>query len=198
MATLNYNEIRIKKFIVHEDEPWEVIDSHVARKQMGKPTNKVKMKSLTSGRVIEITYHAADTVEEADLAQRPLIYLYYQDKKDEYWFADAENPKDRFVIPSNVVGSTINYIKENSPITALVFTDENEEENIIGLKYPLKVELRVTEAPPNMRGDTATGGKKLVTVETGANVNAPLFINEGDIILVNVETGEYSERVEKK
>ncbi len=197
MATLDYNEIRIKKFISYEDEPFEVIDSHVARKQMGKPTNKVKMKSLTSGRVIEITFHAADTVEEADMSQRPLTYLYYQDKKDEYWFADAENPKDRFTLPATTIGDGIRYIKENSQVNALVFTDEEGEDKIIGIKYPLKVELRVTEAPPNTRGDTATGGKKMVTLETGVTMNAPLFINEGDLVLVNIETGEYSERVEK-
>jgi elongation factor P len=82
------------------------------------------------------------------------------------------------------------FIKENSEIIALIFDDE-----VISIKIPIKAELKVTEAPPAVRGNTAQGANKQVTLETGAVVNAPIFINEGDIIKVNTETGEYAERV---
>ncbi len=82
------------------------------------------------------------------------------------------------------------FIRPNSVIEAKLFEDK-----IFGIELPVKVELKVTEAPPAVRGDTAKGGNKLVTLETGATITAPMFINEGDIIRINTETGEYVERV---
>lgn len=193
---LNYNEIKPRVRIIIENEPWEVVEAQVSRKQQNKPVNKTKLKNMISGRVIEHTFHVSDRVIQADLEKRDIQYLYFNEKKDEYWFADPANPKDRFTLPAATVGEGIQYIKEKSEVIGLVFRN-NDEEQIIGLSYPMKVELEVTEAPPNIKGDTATGGRKVVTLETGASITAPLFINAGDVILVNTEKGEYSERVEK-
>lgn len=193
---LDYNEIKPRKHIIVEDEPWEVVDNQVSRKQQNKPVNKAKLKNLISGRVIEYTFHVSDTVQEADMEKRDIIYLYYQEKKDEFWFCDAEDKKNRFALSHDIVGDSIKYIKENSTLIGLVF-HQGDEERIIGIQYPMKVELAVTDAPPSIKGDTATGGKKIVTLETGATMTAPLFINVGDIISINIEKEEYSERVEK-
>ncbi|MCB9809110.1 elongation factor P [Candidatus Nomurabacteria bacterium] len=193
---LNYNEVKQRSRIIVEDEPWEVVEAQVSRKQQNKPVNKTKLKNMISGRVIEYTFHVSDRVHEAEVEKRDMTYLYYQDKKGEYWFADADNPKNRFTLAKELIGDGIKYMTENSTVIALVFR-QGDGEQIIGIEYPMKVELAVTEAPPNIKGDTATGGRKVVTVETGATVNAPLFINTGDVILVNTETGDYSERVEK-
>ena len=84
----------------------------------------------------------------------------------------------------------VKFLKKDSMAKAMVF-----QEKIIGVKFPIKVELKVIEAPPNMKGNTAQGGNKVVKVETGASVNAPLFIEEGDTIVINTENGEYVERV---
>ena len=84
------------------------------------------------------------------------------------------------------------FLKPNTIISQLMFGDKTT-----GFKYPAMVELKVTEAPPNIKGDSATGGNKVIIVETGATLNAPLFVNEGDIIKINVETGEYKERIGK-
>lgn len=86
------------------------------------------------------------------------------------------------------------WAKENSELELKIFTDKNGEERIIGVAVPNKVSLTVTEAPPNIKGDTATGGTKVVTLETGTNINAPMFINVGDKVIVNTETGQYTER----
>jgi elongation factor P len=122
--------------------------------------------------------------------------MYYQEKKDEFWFCDADNRKDRFVLSMETIGNQIKYIKENATIIGLVFR-QGDEESIVGIQYPMKVDLAVTEAPPSIKGDTATGGKKVVTLETGATVTAPLFINVGDVISINIDKEEYSERTEK-
>jgi len=192
---LNYNEIKERKYILLDDEPYEVISSHVARKQANKPVNKTKLKSLMNGRVVEHTFHMSDKVHEADMMKKNIIYIY--SKGLEHWFHAEGNPGDRFMLDADVVDNATNYISERDAVEALVFTDDEDEENIIGLKLPIKVDLEVTEAPPAIKGNTATGGDKLVTTKTGLKVTAPLFINVGDVISVKTEDGSYSERVSK-
>ncbi len=192
---LNYNEIKERKYIVINDEPYEVVSSHVARKQANKPVNKTKLKSLISGRVIEHTFHMSDKVDEADISRRDIIYIY--SKGDEHWFHSVGDKSDRFNLDSNTVGNILNYVSANDTVDALVYSDDEDEEQIIGFKLPIKIELIVTEAPPSIKGNTATGGDKLVTLSTGLKVTAPLFINVGDVIAVNTDTGEYSERISK-
>ena len=178
---LDYNEIKPRARIILEGEPWEVVENQVSRKQANKPVNKTRLKNMISGRVIEHTFHVSDNVHEADVEKRDIIYLYYQEKKDEYWFCDVDDRKNRFVLSKDTIGDQIKYIKENTSIISLVFR-QGDDERIVGIQYPMKVELMVSEAPPSIKGDTATGGKKVVTLETGATVTAPLFINVGDII----------------
>lgn len=192
---LNYNEIKERKYIVMNNEPFEVIDSSVSRQQQRKPVNKTKLKSLISGRVIEHTFQSSDTAEEADVAKKNIVYIY--SKGNEYWFHSEGNPGDRFSLSADVVGNATNYIREKDVIEVSVFTDDEDEEHIIGINLPLKMELEVTEAPPAIKGNTATGGDKLVTLSTGLKVTAPLFINVGDVISINTETGTYSERISK-
>src|SRR3989344_9128395 len=94
MATLEYSEIREKKIILHDDEPCEVVESHVARTQQRKPQNQVKLKSLTSGKVFPATFHVSDKADEAEIEKREVKFLYHN--KGEYWFCDPANPKNRF------------------------------------------------------------------------------------------------------
>lgn len=199
MTVLNYNEITPKKVIVIDNEPFEVVSSHVFRKQQRKPVNQTRLKGLKSGRMIERTFHQSETAEEADLEKRTIKYIY--SNKGEHWFSDLDNPKDRFSLSTDVVSASDKYLKENELVDALVFDDpsnSSEEGQIIGIKLPIKVELAVTEAPPSVKGNTAQGGVKQVTLESGAVVSVPLFINEGDIVRINTETGQYAERVEKR
>lgn len=188
---LNYSEILPRKYIVLENEPYEVLTSSTVKKSRQKPANQTKLRNLLNGRVIEQAFHQSDKVEEADINKRTIKYLYAN--RGEFWFSDPKNPKDRFQLPEEIVGDNIVFIKENSEVTGLTFND-----NIIGITVPIKIDLKVTEAPPGIKGNTAQGGSKVVTLETGATVSTPLFINEGDIVRVNTETGEYVERVEKK
>lgn len=192
---LDYNEIKERKYILLNNEPFEVVESNVSRQQQRKPVNKTKLKSLLSGRVVEHTFQSSDVAEEADMSKKNIVYIY--NKGNEYWFHNEGKPSERFFLDEQTVGNTKNYIMERDLVEALVFTDDEGDGKIIGLKLPIKVELEVTEAPPSIKGNTATGGDKLVTVKTGFKVTAPLFINVGDIIAVNTETGEYTERVNK-
>jgi elongation factor P len=185
---LSYNEITKKKFITLNGEPYEVLDAHIFRKQQRKPVNQTKLRNLITGKVTEQTFQVSDKAEEADLAKKAIEYIYT--KNDEVWFKNPENPKERFAVSPEVIGDHIQFLKEGSEVEALYFDDE-----IIGVKLPIKIVLEVTEAPPNVKGNTAQGGDKVVTLETGATVTAPLFVEAGDKIEVNTETGEYVGRV---
>jgi len=192
MSMLEYSEVKEGKIILWEKQPFEVIHSHVFRKQQRKPVNATKLKNLITGRVAEVSFASSDKVEEADIITRPAKYLYIA--KGEVWFCDIKDPSKRFSLKEDVVGPKIKFIKTNSEIELIIFVDDDEEELVLGIKTPIKVELKVTEAPPSIKGSTMTGGNKVVTLETGATVNVPLFINEGEIIRVNTGTGEYVER----
>jgi len=189
---LQYNEIREKKIIIYNNEPCEVITSHVARTQQRKPQNQVKIKSLISGKTIATTFHVSEKAEEAEIERKEIKFLYHN--KNEYWFCDLEDFKNRFKLDSSLIGSNGKFFKENGNVTALVW-DNNNEEKIIKITLPIKMEFKVKEAPPAVKGNTAQGGNKIITLENGTTINAPMFINEGDTVRVNTETGEYTERV---
>lgn len=189
---LEYSEIRTGKIIIYEDEPCEVMDNHVARTQQRKPQNQVKLKSLLSGRTWNTVFHASDKADEAEITKRDVKFLY--SNKGEYWFSDPENPKDRFKLDEKILGDSAKYLKANENVAALVW-DNDGEEQIISVKVPVKMDFVVKEAPPSIKGNTANGGGKLVTLENGMKLNVPFFIETGEKIRVNTETGEYVERV---
>lgn len=190
MSVLSYNEISLKKVIIHDNEPHVVTASHVFRKQQRKPVNITKLKSLVSGRVVEQTFHQNETAVEADIETKPIEFIY--ENKGEYWFCTPKKPSERFSLDDTVVGSDIRFLKPRSVIDALVYN-----EKIIGIKIPIKVELMVKEADPAVKGNTSSGATKEVVLETGVAIHVPQFINEGDVIRVNTETGTYAERAEK-
>ncbi len=192
MSTLDYNEIKERKYIVYKDEPYEIMESHVARTQQRKPQNQVKMRNMLNGKVIPGTFYASDTAEEADITKREAKFIYAN--RGEYWFCDPNNPKDRYTISENIIGSAAKFLKTDTIVDLLIF-EYNDEEKIIGLKLPIKMTFVVKEAPPAIRGNTSSGGNKLVTLETGAQITTPLFIETGEKIVVNTDTGEYVERV---
>ncbi len=190
MSVLAYNEIVSKKVIVYEGQPCEVLSSHVFRKQQRKPVNQTKLRGLKTGKVLEISFHQNETVEEADMERKPAKFIYKN--RGEIWFTDPENPKDRFQVPEVLLEEKAKYLKPDLVIDLLVWNEE-----IIGANLPIKMEFKVVEAPPSVKGNTAQGGNKLVTLEGGSTVNVPMFINEGDIIRINTDLGEYTERVSK-
>lgn len=190
---LEYNEIIPKKCVVMDGEPYEVLSSHVFRKQMRKPVNATKLRNMISGRVMEYSFGQSEKAEEAEIEEREIKYLY--NNKGEFWFCEVNDPAKRFSLSVDAVGENARFIKENSTVAALTFIHDDESQ-LIGIRLPIKVNLLVKEAPPSIKGNTAQGGNKLVLLETGASVNVPLFINSGDVVRVNTETGEYVERVQ--
>ncbi|MBA3789235.1 hypothetical protein H0X32_02470 [Patescibacteria group bacterium] len=190
MAILSYNEIVQKKVIQYNNEPYEVLSSHVFRMQQRKPVNQTKLRHLVSGKVTEISFHQNESVPEADIATIEALYLYTN--RDESWFAEVGNPKNRFSFPESMVHDKVQWLVQNTQVNVLTYNDKP-----VTISIPVKIDLKVTDAPPAVKGDTATGGSKLVTLESGATVLTPLFINPGDVLRINTELGEYVERMEK-
>ncbi len=191
---LEYSEIRERKIIIYEDEPCEVMENHVARTQQRKPQNQVKLKSLLSGRTWNTVFHASDKAEEAEISKKEVKFLYAN--KSEYWFADPTDPKDRFKIDEKVIGDSSKYLKVNENATAMVW-DNDGTDQIIKVTLPIKMEYKIKDAPPSIRGNTANGGGKLAILENDIKIQVPFFVEAGDKVIVNTETGEYVERVQK-
>jgi len=207
---LDYNQITVGKIIIYNGEPWEVLSSKVFRKQQRKPVNATKLRNLITGRVTENSFHQSEKVKPAEVDRQDIRFIY--ENKGEYWFHEDGDPSKRFSLTEDQVGTGAKFLKKDTAIEAMVFNDPSNpshsspsdtrpsesrtgQARIIGIKLPIKMELKVVEAPPTIKGNTAQGGNKVVKLETGATVNAPLFINEGDSIRVNTDTGEYVERV---
>lgn len=190
MAKLQYNEILPKKTVIMDDDPYVVLTSYIAKKDRQKASNNVKMKNLRSGGVVDKTFHQADVLEEAYIEKRDVKFLY--ENRGEYFFCDPDKPSDRFSFPQDIIGDGAEFMKQNSLVEALVF-----DEKIMSISVPVKVELKVKEAAPAVKGNTSSGATKEVTLETGATIQVPMFINEGDIVSVNTETRLYTERITK-
>ncbi len=184
---LDYNEIKRGKIIEYNGEPYKVMSNWIVKKNRNKPTNQTKLKSLISGKNIEVTFHAKDRVEEAIVERRDLKYLYR--KRDEVWFCNPDNPSDRFSVDYESVEDELKFLKSNDIVSGQYFNDQ-----LIGLILPVKMEMKVVEAPEAVAGNTATSANKRIVLENGLEINAPLFIKQGDIVIINTESGEYVER----
>jgi len=187
---LHYNELRPGEYIVVDNQPYVVLEFNFLRMQQRKPVAQTKIKNLISGKVLERTFQQTDKFEEAEIETRPVKFLYGH--RGEFWFCEENNPSARFKLEKNLIGNYADLMKPNSEVEAIIFNNQ-----IIGIKLPVKVELKVMEAPPSVKGNTAQGGTKQVKLETGAVINVPLFINEGDVVRINTETKDYVERAEK-
>ncbi len=187
---LSYNELKKGMLFVLDEQPYQVLEYEFLRMQQRKPVAKTKIKNLITGKIVERNFHQNESFEEANMEKRAIKYLY--NHRDEFWFSELDNPGKRFSFTADFVGASGQFLKANTEVTALVFGEQ-----IIGVEPPIKVDLKITETPPGVRGDTAQGGTKTATLETGATVSVPLFVSSGDTIRVNTETGQYVERVEK-
>ena len=170
-----------------------VLEFNFLRMQQRKPAAQTKIRDLISGKVISKTFHPQEEIEKADISKKKVKFLY--ENRQEFWFCEENKPAVRFKLSQDIIGDSADLMKPNLIIDALVFS--NQGEKIINIDLPIKVDLKVKEAPPSFKGDTASGGFKQVELETGAALNVPFFVNEGDVVRVNTRERAYVERVEK-
>lgn len=189
---LNYNELKVGTiFTKNEDpNPYKVMEYAFIRMQQRKPVTQLKIKNLLTGKVLDYAAHQNESFYEVEIETAMVNFIYHS--KGEYWFHEKGKPAARFSLTDELVGDAGQFLKANTEVKAFKFNDK-----IISIELPVKMDLKVTEAPPAIKGDTAQGGTKTVTLETGGKANVPLFINEGDVVRINTQTGDYVERVEK-
>jgi len=185
---LAYNEVLPKRLIIMDGEPYEVVSAWVFRKQQRKPVNQTKLRNLKTGSTTEMTFHVSDKIEEAETEVRKAVFIY--ERNGEWFFHIAGKPQERFSADGDMLGDAAKFITPNTEVQTLWFDDE-----MIQVRLPVKMDIKVKEAPPNTRGNTAQGGDKVVVLETGANLTVPMFVEAGDTVRVNTESGDYVERV---
>ena len=147
---------------------------------------RTKVKNLLNGKVLERTFRSGEKLEEADVEERTMQYLYHDGEN--LVFMDAES-YDQIPFSDDVVGDSKLFLKENTQVEVLFWRGKP-----INIELPSFVELEVTKSDPGLKGDTSSGATKPATLETGATIQVPLFINEGEILRIDTRTGEYSER----
>ena len=183
---LSINEIKLGKIIKINNEPFQVTKTDHHKVARGGAVLKTKLKNLINGSVLEKTFQGNDKAEPVEIKSRVASYLYKDDS--EAHFMDNTS-YEQFSLPLTVVGDNHKFLKEGINVDILYY-----DGNPVGIKLPIKVELTVIEAPPGVKGNTAANTLKIVKLETEAEIQVPLFINTGDIIRINTDTGEYVER----
>lgn len=186
---LSYGELKKGLKIILNKQPFEILQASPSFKGRGHSVLQVKLKNLITGTVISKTFHPSDTFKEADLEKIKLKFIYSRQGK--YIFSEKDNPGKRLNLTEEQIGFGAQFLKSEQIVEGLSF-----EKEIINISLPIKVQLKVQEAPPGVRAGRSEAGTKQITLETGAKINVPLFIKEGDIIEINSETGEYVRRVE--
>ncbi|MFH1012739.1 MAG: elongation factor P [Candidatus Peregrinibacteria bacterium] len=185
MSTLT--DIRTGAVIKVNGKPYLVAWSQFNRKQQRKPVMRTKLKSLIDGSTLDKTFLAGESYEFAEIERRRCQYL-YRDQQGATFMSNETF--DQFALPLDQVEESLQFIKDDTEVYVTFY-----EGKAIGVEPPIKAELKVVQTTPGVKGDTATGGTKPAALETGATVNVPLFVNEGDVIEVNTETAEYVRRV---
>ena len=184
--TVSTAEFRKGLKIELEGEPYIITDFLHVKPGKGGAFIRTKLKSLVTGNVIDRTFRSGEKVQTPELEEKTMQYLYHEG--DTYHFMDS-GTYEQFTLSGKLLGEDSNFLQENVEVEILFHNGQP-----IGVELPLFVELRIVQTEPGVKGDTASGGTKPATVETGAVIQVPLFLNEGDVIKVDTRTGEYIER----
>lgn len=186
MGTISTADFAKGMFIEFKAEPHQIVEFQHVNPGKGSAFVRTRLKGTKSGKVQEFTYKSGESVVEIPVATREMQYLYKEG--DRYLFMDNFS-YEQYEIPAGLLGDYVHYLKPNDTYQILI----NGEE-AVGLRFPKKVRLAVTEADEGARGNTVSGATKTVVVETGAVVTVPLFIKLGDTIAIDPESGTYLER----
>jgi elongation factor P len=189
MASYSTNEFRGGLKIMMDGDPCSIIENEFVKPGKGQAFNRVKIRNLKTGRVLEKTFKSGESVEAADVVDTDMQYLY---NDGEAWHFMHPETFEQVAADANSVGDAAQWLKENDICVVTLWND-----NPIAVTPPNHVILQVVETDPGVRGDTAQGGNKPAKCETGAVVKVPLFLEEGDLIKVDTRTGEYLGRAKE-
>ncbi len=183
---MDISDIKLGAIILYNGDPCQIIWSNRMRTAQRKPVMQTKLRNILTGKVMEYSFKFGEKIEEADVSREKASFLYADNQGGH--FMNQEN-FETVDMPSEVLGDQVKFLKEGFEVSIVRFNG-----NPVSVELPIKVELKVTEAPPSTVGNSGGNVTKPVITETGLTVNAPMFIKEGDVIRVDTRDGEYVER----
>jgi len=189
MGMISTNDFKGGVKVMLDGDPCNILENEYVKPGKGQAFNRVKLRNLKNGRVLEKTFKSGDTLEAADALDVEMQYLY---NDGEMWHFMSPATFDQYTVSKNIIGDTYKWLKEQDLCMVSLWNN-----NAMSVTPPNFVMLKVIETDPGMRGDTATGGSKPATLETGAVVRVPLFINIDDVLKVDTRTAEYMARVKE-
>jgi len=186
MASYSTNEFKNGLKLMQDGDPCSITENILVKPGKGQAFNRVKMRNLRTGRILERTFKATESVEAADVEERDVEFLYAD---GEFWHFMEPESFEQHAANEVAVADAAKWLKGQEACTMTLFNGEP-----LSIQVPNFVELTVTQTDPGLKGDTAQGGTKPATLETGAEVKVPLFIDEGDVLKIDTRTGEYVSR----
>ncbi|MEC9374844.1 MAG: elongation factor P [Pseudomonadota bacterium] len=187
MASYNTNEFRSGLKLLIDNDPYEIIENDIVKPGKGQAFNRIKIRNLKTGRVVDRTYKSGESVEAADVVEYEMQYLY--NDGSQWHFMDNQS-YEQYAADEPVVEAAKIWLKEEDICNVILWNNEP-----LVVQPPKFSELKIIETDPGLKGDTAQGGIKPAKLETGATVRVPLFIEQGEVIRINTRTGEYVSRV---
>jgi len=185
---LTHTDLKKGAQFIYENQPWEVLDSLHVKMAQRRPVVQTKIKNLITGAVQEKNFQQGDIFDEAGLEKKQIKFLY--SNRGQYFFCQEDDLSKRFFFTEEQLGTQTKFLKPDSLLEGILFKDK-----FINIKTPIKIHLKVKEAPPGIKGDRSQGGTKEAVLESGQTIQVPLFVKENDVIEVNTESGEYVRRV---
>jgi elongation factor P len=183
------SEFRKGLKLLIDAEPFTIVEFQHVKPGKGGAFVRTRVKSLVSGRVLDVTYRSGDKVEVPEVEDRQMQYLYREG--DNFHFMDAES-YDQLFIPEKALGDAKNYVKEGIVLAVSFYKG-----NALGVDLPNFVDLKIAKTEPGMKGDTAQNATKPAELESGYTIQVPLFLEEGDVVKIDTRSGEYIERVSR-
>lgn len=186
MSTYSTNEFRSGLKVMLDNDPCSIVENEFVKPGKGQAFNRVKIRNLKTGRILERTFKSGETLPAADVMEIEMQYLY---NDGEYWHFMVPSTFEQHAANATTLADAAKWIKEQDMCLVTMWNG-----NPLSVEAPKFVQLEITQTDPGLKGDTAAGGTKPATLETGAIVKVPLFLNEGEIIRVDTRTGEYVSR----
>lgn len=189
MATVSTNQFRPGLKLMYDGDPCSIIENEMVKPGKGQAFNRVRLRNLMTGRVLEKTFKSGETFEAADVLETAMQYLYFDGEK---WHFMEPSSYEQYEAGEAAMGETRLWIKEQDVCNVTLWNGQP-----ISVTPPNFVQLAVSETDPGLRGDTSSGGTKDATLETGAMVKVPLFIQIGDVLKIDTRTGGYVSRAKE-
>ncbi len=196
---LSHTDLKKGVQFIYQGQPWQILEAQQSKMAQRRPVVQSKIKNLIDGKVQQINFQQGDMFEEAELEKKNIKFIYSRPARGnasgepgqmQYFFCEEKDPSKRFSFTKDQIGEEAKFLRPNEIVVGLLFKDE-----FINIILPIKVQIKVKETPPGIKGNTAQGGTKEAVLESGATIQVPLFVEQGDTIEINTETGTYVRRV---